>query len=61
MSFHYNYNHKIMLMLLIFINPLKFDTLHYEFFWILIVFGNIDLHHLLWIVNNGLKSWHMAK
>jgi hypothetical protein len=34
MQFHYKYNHNVMLMLLIFIRPLKFDTSHYEDFWI---------------------------
>jgi hypothetical protein len=30
MQLHYNYNHNVMWMLLIFIHPLKFDTWHYE-------------------------------
>jgi hypothetical protein len=30
----HNYNHDIMLTLLIFIHPLKFDMWHYEEFWI---------------------------
>jgi hypothetical protein len=33
MQFHI-YNHDVMLMLLIYIHPLKFDTWHYEDFWI---------------------------
>jgi len=35
MELHYNYNHNAMLTLLIFNQPLKFDTWHYENVWIL--------------------------
>jgi hypothetical protein len=49
MQLHYNYNHNVMLMQVIFIHPLKFDTWHYEDFWINF-FKNIDLHHLLWLL-----------
>jgi hypothetical protein len=34
MQFHYNYNHNIMLTLVIFIHPLKLEMWHYEVFWI---------------------------
>ncbi len=64
----HNYNHNIMLPLLIFIHPLKFDMWHYDDFWI-ILFLNIDLHCLVWLLmmvwnydmwhNNFFATWHI--
>ncbi len=34
MQFYYNYGHNVMMMLLIFIHPLKCETWHYKKFWI---------------------------
>jgi len=71
MQLHYNYNHNVMLMLLIFIHVLKFDTWHYEDFWILklLLKKSIDLHHLLWLLmmvrdydmwqNKKIATWHV--
>jgi hypothetical protein len=49
MQFHYNYSHNVMLTLLIFIHPLKFDMWFYEDFWIWKLFSSwsTDFHHLL--------------
>jgi hypothetical protein len=33
MKLHYNYTHDVILMSLIIIHLLKFDTWHYEIFW----------------------------
>ncbi len=37
----HNYNHDVMLTLLIFIHPLKFDTWYYENFWIKMFFERL--------------------
>jgi len=58
LQLHYNYNHNIILMLLIFTHPLEFDTQHYEdlikFFW------SIDFHRLLWLLMTvqNYNTWH---
>jgi hypothetical protein len=38
MQLHYDYTHDVILMSFIVIHLLKFDTWHYEFFWIYIFF-----------------------
>jgi hypothetical protein len=56
----HNYNHDIMLPLLIFIHPLKFHMWHYDDFWI-----NFFLKYwspsFSMIVNDGSKLWHVAQ
>jgi hypothetical protein len=49
MQFHYNYTHDVMLMSLIVIHLLKFDTWHYEKKWteFFFFFQNINLHRSL--------------
>ncbi len=69
MQLHYNYTHDVMLMWLIVIHILKFDTWHYENFWIEFFFQNIDFHCLLWLLmmvrdcdmwhNNFFATWHI--
>jgi len=49
MQLHYDYNHNIMLLLLIFIRLFKSNTWHYKDFFN-IFFWNIDFHHLLWLL-----------
>jgi hypothetical protein len=59
------YNHDVMLTFLIYTHPLKFDTWHYEDFWILKLFSfwNINLHHLLWLLMmfQDYDTWHNKK
>jgi len=51
MQLHYNYNHNVMLTLLIFIHLLKIDTWHNDEFWIKFFFlKSIDLPRLLWLL-----------
>jgi len=56
MQLHYNYNHNVMLTLIIFIHPLKFDTWHYK---IKMYFKKYWFPSFIMIVD-GPKLWHMA-
>jgi len=68
---HYNCTHDVMLMSLIVINLLNFDTWHYEknWTWKLFSFQNINLHCSLWLLmvvrncdtwqNKRIATWHI--
>ncbi len=59
---HYNYTHDVMLMSIIIIHLLKFNTWHYEDFLTLKKF-NIDFHRLLWFLMTirNCDTWHNRK
>jgi hypothetical protein len=59
MQLHHNCTHDVMLTSLIVIHPFKFNTWHYEYFWIFF-FGNIHLHHPLWLLMMvwNCDMWH---
>lgn len=60
MQLHYNYTHDVILMSIIVIHIQKFDMWHYEDFFTLIFFGNIDLHRPLWLLMmvRNCDTWH---
>jgi hypothetical protein len=58
MQLHYNYTHNIMLMSLIVIHPLKYDTWHFEYFWTYIYLKYWSPSSIM-IVNDGSKLKHM--
>jgi hypothetical protein len=64
LQFHYNYNHNIMLTLLIFIHPLKFDTWHNSKlpYGVLIEFWNIIYIYIHTYIHTYIHKvgWYIA-